>query len=87
MRLLLTHRERRSADRDVRRGRTVQTRLRPDRAEGSLRRCLAHPDRTAIGGHRVAVQWRKSSVSGGVNDEACVEVASLTQETTGEVGR
>jgi hypothetical protein len=25
----------------------------------------------------MTVQWRKSSVSGGVNDEACVEVASV----------
>ncbi|WP_406567547.1 DUF397 domain-containing protein [Actinoallomurus spadix] len=32
----------------------------------------------------MAMQWRKSSVSGGVNDEACVEVASLTsQEVAG----
>jgi Domain of unknown function (DUF397) len=29
------------------------------------------------------VQWRKSSVSTGVNDEACVEVAPVTgQEAT-----
>jgi hypothetical protein len=26
----------------------------------------------------VTVQWRKSSHSGGVNDEACVEVARLS---------
>ncbi|WP_406567786.1 DUF397 domain-containing protein [Actinoallomurus soli] len=26
------------------------------------------------------MQWRKSSRSGGVNDEACVEVASLTSQ-------
>ncbi|WP_425550801.1 DUF397 domain-containing protein [Actinoallomurus liliacearum] len=28
------------------------------------------------------MQWRKSSVSTGVNDEACVEVASLTSRET-----
>ncbi|WP_406567549.1 DUF397 domain-containing protein [Actinoallomurus spadix] len=27
----------------------------------------------------MTVQWRKSSVSGAVNDEACVEVAPLTR--------
>jgi hypothetical protein len=32
----------------------------------------------------MAMQWRKSSRSGGVNDEACVEVAPLTpQEAVG----
>jgi Domain of unknown function (DUF397) len=30
----------------------------------------------------MAMQWRKSSVSTGVNDEACVEVAWLTSEET-----
>jgi hypothetical protein len=29
------------------------------------------------------VQWRKSSYSGGVNDEACVEVARLSAGLTG----
>ena len=42
----------------------------------------------------MTVQWRKSSASGGVNDEACVEVAPVTGQegtdfaagcTTGEV--
>jgi Domain of unknown function (DUF397) len=42
----------------------------------------------------VTVQWRKSSVSTGVNDEACVEVAPVTgrevadlaaRPTTGEI--
>ncbi|WP_433185807.1 DUF397 domain-containing protein [Actinoallomurus sp. CA-150999] len=34
------------------------------------------------------MQWRKSSRSGGVNDEACVEVAPLTsQEAAGLTAR
>lgn len=43
----------------------------------------------------MTVQWRKSSASGGVNDEACVEVAPVTRQevadlkarfTTGGIG-